>query len=189
MVERESLRRRRRSPVVAMCAGAALALTQFEASAGETPGFRVRIGRKADAAAVQSAIEGAARRLTQPECREILSEFRDASDRSLQEKLDALGATVEDYLGWVLFYDGFGERACSRRSVLAVTEPGSRVVRICSPQFAEMQRRQASRVEVTILHESLHTLGLEEDPPTTEEITSRVIDRCYPELVAVFGRR
>jgi hypothetical protein len=29
-----------------------------------------------------------------------------------------------------------------------------------------------------IIHEELHSLGLGEDPPTSKEITAKVIERC-----------
>ena len=32
--------------------------------------------------------------------------------------------------------------------------------------------------EAALIHESLHSLGLGENPPTSSEITSRVISRC-----------
>jgi hypothetical protein len=31
---------------------------------------------------------------------------------------------------------------------------------------------------VIVIHEALHTLGLPENPPTSEEITARVRERC-----------
>ena len=31
-----------------------------------------------------------------------------------------------------------------------------------------------------VIHEMLHTLGLEENPPTSEEITRQVVKRCGP---------
>jgi hypothetical protein len=31
---------------------------------------------------------------------------------------------------------------------------------------------------VIVLHEALHSLGLEENPPSSEEITYRVMARC-----------
>jgi hypothetical protein len=32
--------------------------------------------------------------------------------------------------------------------------------------------------EAIIIHEALHTLGLREDPPSSREITRRVVKRC-----------
>jgi hypothetical protein len=33
---------------------------------------------------------------------------------------------------------------------------------------------------VVIIHHALHSLGLGENPPDPDEITTRVLDRCYP---------
>ena len=38
--------------------------------------------------------------------------------------------------------------------------------------------RIGSGPAVIVIHEALHTLGLPENPPTSEEITARVRERC-----------
>jgi hypothetical protein len=63
---------------------------------------------------------------------------------------------------------------------MAVTAPGSRVVYVCGRRFAEAQSRSATRAELVVLHEALHTLGLGENPPDSLEITRRVGQRCTP---------
>ena len=63
---------------------------------------------------------------------------------------------------------------------MALTTPGSRVVRVCGRRFWEAQARNPERAELVVLHEALHTLGLGENPPDSLEITRRVGARCAP---------
>ena len=100
----------------------------------------------------------------------------------LQEKLDALGETGQSYLGkLVLFYEGSGSRACHSSKgddVSAATATGSRVVFICGANFAEGRRPKPFGPEAVIIHETLHSLGLGENPPTSDAITWKVFSRC-----------
>jgi hypothetical protein len=130
------------------------------------------------AAAVDRAVAGASRRLQRPACRRVFHEFHDEAGAPLQDKLDALGVGPADYLSLVVFADGSGRRTCRRNDVLAVTAPGSRVVYVCGRVFNEAAVRQASRAEIAVIHEALHTLGLGENPPDSLEITRRVTERC-----------
>jgi hypothetical protein len=61
---------------------------------------------------------------------------------------------------------------------LAFTEVGSQVVRICGRHFKERFLGSRRATEIIMIHEFLHTLGLGENPPTSEEITDRVRSRC-----------
>jgi hypothetical protein len=130
------------------------------------------------AAAVERALTGAARRLEDPDCRRIFSEFRDTSGARLQDRLDALGVSGPDYLSLVHFADGAGRRSCHRGDVMAVTAPGSRVVYVCGRLFGAVEARSSARAQIVVLHEALHTLGLGENPPDSLEITRRVGERC-----------
>ncbi len=124
------------------------------------------------------AVVGARQRLEQPACRGLFGEFSDASGRTLQENLDAIGATGDTYLALILFADGTGRPRCKARGVFAFTTPGSRVVYTCGRQFAELADRSPVRAQAIVIHEALHTLGLGEDPPSSAEITARVLARC-----------
>ena len=44
--------------------------------------------------------------------------------------------------------------------------------------FAAQRRHDRRQTEVILIHETLHTLGLGENPPSSREITSRVLARC-----------
>ena len=80
----------------------------------------------------------------------------------------------------VLFYDGSNEGPCRRPRVHAFTAPGSRR-RAGVPVAGEARGRRArATAEALVIHEVLHTLGLEENPPSSEEITVAVERRCRP---------
>ena len=64
------------------------------------------------------------------------------------------------------------------RGTIASTSPGSRVVYVCSPQFAEKQHREPGLTAALVIHEELHSLGLSENPPSSQAITAQVISRC-----------
>ena len=129
-------------------------------------------------AAVERAVEGAARRLESPECQRIFTDFHDGSGMALRERLEAQGVAAPDYLRRLIFTDGFGHRSCREGGALALTAPGSRVVYICGPRFRQAQARRPATGEVVVLHEALHTLGLGENPPDSQTITRQVEARC-----------
>jgi hypothetical protein len=128
--------------------------------------------------ALHWAVLGAHRRLQQPACRGLFAEFSDASGRTLQENLDAIGETGATYPALILFADGTGRPRCREREVFAFTTPGSRVVHICGRQLKDLADRSPVRAQAIVIHELLHTLGLGENPPSSTEITARVLARC-----------
>ena len=158
----------------------------FSFGAGALPaaGEAVRIEVAAPAASsglnetVAVAVRDASSRLSDPACLQIFGDYRDSSGQTLQTKLDALGRTGRDYVAWLNFYDGHGMSRCEDRGTLASTSPGSRVVFICSQQFREKQRRDPGLAAALIIHEELHSLGLSENPPSSQAITAQVISRC-----------
>ena len=127
---------------------------------------------------VASARRDASRKLESLECREVFSDFRDASGRSLAANLADIGQTGRSYLDLVVLYQGEGSSRCQDRGTFATTTPGSRAVYVCGPQFADRQRRDPGLAANLLIHEELHSLGLIENPPSSKEITARVITRC-----------
>ena len=112
-------------------------------------------------------------------CREIFSGFRDSRGRPLAEALEAAGSDGIGYLRRrLVFYNGYGRAACATRDTIAFTSPGSAVVFVCSQQFVEKTHRDPGLAAVLLIHEELHSLGLGENPPSSKEITARVIARC-----------
>jgi hypothetical protein len=137
---------------------------------------------------LRKALENAARRLSQPECGRVLSEFQDAGGRSLQANLDTLGLPASDYvLKSIFFYDAEEEGKCRYSVVAAVTQPGSRVVQIC-PRF-DLRSQRPKWTEALLIHEALHTLGLGENPPSSREITHRVLQYCGGPITAASAHR
>ncbi len=130
------------------------------------------------ATTVDRAIKGARQRLARPGCQRIFSDFQDAAGRPLQEELERMGATGEEFLGELLFYDGSEGERCLGGATLAYTFPGSRVVFVCAAEFARNARHDPFLTEAALIHESLHSLGLGENPPTSAAITARVMSRC-----------
>jgi peptidoglycan hydrolase-like protein with peptidoglycan-binding domain len=140
---------------------------------------------------VRTAVRGAAHRLADPDCAALLDDFSDAEGRSLRQRLEQLGVDAPAYTRSVLFYDGSNELPCRRRRMLlAYTAPGFRFVRVC-PRLAALAHADPREAEIIVIHEILHTLGLAENPPTHEEITARVFNRCgsNPANVAAASRR
>jgi hypothetical protein len=128
--------------------------------------------------AARKAIEGARKRLANPACRSVLTDFSDASGRRLDAVLAGNGETAQGQLDLLLFHDGSDEPRCRNAAVMAYTTPGSRDIFLCGRQFTQEQRRRPIDAEAIVIHEMLHSLGLGENPPTAAEITSRVLWRC-----------
>jgi len=140
--------------------------------------FRVRLGDDETARAARLALAGASALLAEEKCRALFQEFSDAGGRPLAERLTALGETPSGYLRLILWTDGSSLRVCREHGASAATSPGSRVVHVCPREFRELQRRDPVRAQLSILHETLHTLGLGENPPTPAAITAAVRARC-----------
>ena len=147
--------------------------------APHTPQFNVRMGDEKTAAAVRKAAAGAYERLGNSSCQQVFSEFRSLDGRKLDEVLAAEGWTDQTYLSLVLFYDGSRQLLCSLNDdPYAITQPGSRVVFICPRRFVQKQEWNPTAAEAIIIHEMLHSLGLGENPPSSEAISAVVLDRC-----------
>jgi hypothetical protein len=145
---------------------------------GEEASVIPRLVSPAAEPAVRWAVAGARRRLEQAACQSLFSEFSDASGRTLQSNLDALGQTGAEHLGMILFTDGSDRHRCKVAGPLAFTTPGSGVVYVCGRVFRDLARRDPRFVEAILIHEMLHTLGLGENPPSSAEITERVLAAC-----------
>ena len=109
----------------------------------------------------------------------MLSDFRDAAGRTIQENLDRVGDTPRSYLPRITFREGLDRHHCKNPGILAFTSIGGREVFICSRQFWQVYRADPPRVEALLIHEMMHTLGLGENPPSSTEINARVRKRCW----------
>jgi hypothetical protein len=127
--------------------------------------------------AAKDALDLGWKRLAQTNCADLLSAFTDVSGRPLEERLRVLAVDPQTYLTMVVFIDGSRDQPCMI-GVLASTVPGSRVVRVCVEELKRMWRENPEHVVASFIHEMLHTLGLGENPPTSAEITHRVLAAC-----------
>ena len=162
-----------------LCAAAVAAPSPVESGARAVAPSAVRMSDPFTASAVRGALQGATRRLDRPDCQKVFGDFADAHGRRLEENLAALGDSGRSYMGRLLFYEGTSQPLCHKRNALAITQPGSRVVLVCGPAFTHWYRRDRFLAEAVLIHEALHTLGLGENPPSSQEITKRVLERCH----------
>jgi hypothetical protein len=144
-----------------------------------------------DAAALEQARAGAARRLEAPECRQVLTDFKDPEGRTLLSNLETWQRSPSEYLAQAItFLDGSKLQNCRKGAVL-VTSRGRLPVFVCpaggpmpGSRFASIAIEKPAQAEIMVIHEMLHTLGLDENPPSTFEITDRVTARCGDRTLA-----
>ena len=174
------LSRRNRARVAGAAAFLFLALRAGAAAQSVEPvsilGVKNGLLEKAATGAVTLALE----RLAQPGCQRVLSDFRDRSGSLLQTNLDVLGYSATHFLEILRFANGDRIDACQSQRVLAATVPGSHVIYLCGAQFFQRQRVSPEFSAALVIHEMLHSLGLGENPPASNEITARVLERCGP---------
>jgi hypothetical protein len=83
----------------------------------------------------------------------------------------------QQYLTQLMFVDESRHRTCVS-GIIAFTQPGSRVVRLCVDEFKRTWQQDQQHTVAALIHEMLHTLGLGENPPSSSEITKRVRSAC-----------
>jgi hypothetical protein len=154
-----------------------LVLTLGAASARAQVGLRVL--RSFEAGRVEAARAGAMRRLAVPECRSLLEEYKDAAGRPLTAKLAEFGVPADQYLAMLPFLDGESRPLCGRGQSELLTVRGVARILVCPP-FLQTVDRERVTAEVYVIHEMLHTLGLGENPPTSQQVTQRVKRQCAP---------
>jgi len=161
-------RRRCGVAILILVAGAASSHADPAREASGRARDRILFRTKLGAAALRAVLIEAAQRLAESECAMIFSDFADASGRKLQENLDALEQTGPGHLKLLMFADGYGFARCIDPTILAMTAPGSRAIRVC-PQFAEARLRAPATARAILIHEVLHSRGLQENPPSSSE--------------------
>jgi len=151
---------------------AIVSLARGVAEAAVTMGF-VDAGQRF---AVQRAVAGAGQRLAVAACGEVLGDFMDVAGTPLAVVgAGTIGAQRFDLLRFV---DARDAPRCRAGSTIAFTAPGARVVHVCGRRFRALYEADPARAEIIIIHELLHTLGLGENPPSSEAITAQVVKRC-----------
>lgn len=127
---------------------------------------------------LEKALVRAAEKLGSPACRLVLDDFRDASGRTLAERLARTGLSAPELLARLDFRDGRNEDRCRGRRLDAFTTLGGSTVWTCPGGSLSLGGENLRAGANTLIHELLHTLGLSENPPTSLEITRRIVDRC-----------
>ena len=136
-------------------------------------------------AAANDAVTLALKKLADPRCQRVFTDFRDRSGHPLQRQLDSLGDTGAGFLRILRFANGVGLLPCQSRGVLAATTPLSHVIFLCGAQFFERQHLDPELGASLVIHEALHSLGLGENPPGSNEITAGVMARCGARALGV----
>lgn len=129
---------------------------------------------------VTTAVAMAKERLSSQACAAVLLDFTDVrTGRPLSETLAATGQSAAGYLaGSVVFLNGDGIGRCRGSSTFAFTWPGSTVIFVCRSRFVAVLARDKGFAASLLVHETLHSLGLGENPPSSEEISHRIEARC-----------
>jgi hypothetical protein len=128
---------------------------------------------------VQHAIDGAMHRLDAPECQRVFTDFADPIGRSLRATLDGDGIDGAGFLANLRFVEAGNTDQCLKQpELMAFTAPGFRVIHVCGRHFARRFKGSSKGAEMIIIHETLHAIGLGENPPASEDITAQVTRRC-----------
>jgi hypothetical protein len=125
---------------------------------------------------VQYALLGAKKRLEHPACAELLAEFHASDGLPLSAHVSVAPA---EYLSTLWFVDGDAEWRCRTTGApIAFTAPGHSVIFVCGRHFARKYLQDQRYAEVLLIHEMLHTAGLGENPPTSNQISGIAMARC-----------
>ena len=128
---------------------------------------------------VLRTVERAAERFATPGCATLLTDFTDSrSGTDLASTLAASGRKATELFASLRFLDADHMVQCRRRSTWAWVPVGADVVFVCRSRFTNLARKDEWLAGNVLVHEALHTLGLGENPPSSEEITERVVRRC-----------
>jgi hypothetical protein len=129
-----------------------------------------------DRQSVRLAVDLAIGKLARPGCSSIFEDFEMPDGRTPRSELDRLGLHPDALVKSLVFVDGSRDPVCRNGRAFLTTTPGSRLIRVC-PGFAQL--RDPGLTASLVLHESLHALGLGENPPSSRDITNRVERRCW----------
>jgi hypothetical protein len=129
-------------------------------------------------AGVTRAFATALERLGRERCLQVFSEFYDGAGRTLTDNLEALNLTASGQLTSIRVADGAYERTCANPGVLAYTHLRTSTIYVCGHRFASLAHTNPGFAAALILHEQLHSLGLGENPPESQQITASVLRGC-----------
>ena len=127
---------------------------------------------------MKRVVEAGAARLGRCGCQKVLFDFVDEHGVPLGTRLAATGRNpVEAFTALRIVNKPLAPQ-CRTSKRLAFTFPGSQVIYVCSLKLRNESIRNSVRTELILIHEFLHSLGLGENPPTSQAITEQVVVRC-----------
>ena len=125
------------------------------------------------------AVAAASGRLSSAPCAAVLDRFVDsATGLPLGAALEATSLSAAEFVLGLTYYDASALPSCRNERTLAYTSPGSRVVFVCPTAFSRAARAEPGFAANVLIHEVLHSLGLSENPPSSEVISLQVRIRC-----------
>jgi hypothetical protein len=127
---------------------------------------------------MKRVVEAAAARLARCSCEKVLFDFVDERGVPLGTRLASTTRNPVEAFTALRFVNKPLAPQCRTDQRLAFTFPGSQVIYVCSLKLRNESIRNSVRTELILIHEFLHSLGLDENPPTSQYITTRVAVRC-----------
>jgi hypothetical protein len=127
---------------------------------------------------MKRVVESAAARLARCSCEKVLFDFVDEQGVPLGTRLASTTRNPVEAFTALRFVNKPLAPQCRTGRRLAFTFPGSQVIYVCSLKLRNESIRNSVRTELILIHEFLHSLGLGENPPTSQDITTRVAARC-----------
>jgi hypothetical protein len=127
---------------------------------------------------MKRVVEAAAARLARCSCQKVLFDFVDEQGVPLGTRLAASGRNPVEGYSALRFVNKPLAPQCRIGNRLAFTFPGSQVIYVCSLKLRNESIQNSVRTELILIHEFLHSLGLGENPPTSQAITEQVVVRC-----------
>ena len=127
---------------------------------------------------VRRAIDLAIQKVALPECAAVYADFELAKGGTPRDALNRTGMAPEELFESLVFVEGSRDPSCRRTPAVLKATPGRYVIAVC-PEFAQVAMRDPGLSASLIIHESLHALGLGEDPPSSKAITRQVERRCW----------
>lgn len=127
---------------------------------------------------MKRVVEAAAARLARCNCQRVLFDFVDEQGVPLGTRLASTSRNPVEAFTALRFANKPLAPQCRTGNRLAFTFPGSQVIYVCSLKLRNESIRNSVRTELILIHEFLHSLGLGENPPTSQYITTRVAVRC-----------
>jgi hypothetical protein len=128
------------------------------------------------APALAAARALAAERLGTGACRAIFEELRDFTGRPVARRLADGERSPSSHFARLTFVE-CRDGLCAHGQVAAWSSPGDPRVRVCPRVFAAVAAEDRGEAAAILIHEALHTLGVEEEA-WSQPLTPYVRRRC-----------